>query len=98
MDPEMAPAAPGVPEGRTDAFNAGQSGGLAADSARYNAMVPRESVPQSVLQNPRTSMNGMSAGDYERVLPGGLTLPTAKGSSEQSYQQSMILRLRGQGV
>lgn len=96
MDPEQAA---GVPEGRTNAFNAGQSGGLAADSARYNAMVPKTSMPQSVLQSPRPGLNAMSQGDYDsRVLPGGMVLPTANGSSENTYQQSMILRLQGKGL
>ena len=72
---ESAPVAPGMPESRTGAFSLGQ------DSAKYNAMVPKGIGQMSVLQPYRPSGNGMSDTDYERVLPGGTTLPTANGSA-----------------
>jgi hypothetical protein len=37
----------------------------------------------------------MSAADYQRVLPGGVTLPTANGSSQDSYNKSILMRLSG---
>ncbi len=83
-------AVPGAPESRTGAFSLGQ------DSARYNAMVPKSVVQSSVLQPSRVSMNGMSSSDYERVLPGmSKPLPSSIGSSTQSYQDSMFMRLQG---
>ena len=78
-----------MPESRTGAFSLGQ------DSARYNAMVPKGIMQSSVLQPYRPSGNGMSDTDYERVLPGGMTLPTANGSSQGTYQQAVYMRLQG---
>jgi hypothetical protein len=71
------------------------STGLTEDSLQFNAMVPGGVKPASVLQPLRPSMNGMSAADYRRVLPGGYTLPTANGQSTSSYEASLPLRLSG---
>jgi hypothetical protein len=40
-------------------------------------------------------MNGESAADYARVLPGGYRLPNSNGQSESSWQSSIPLRLAG---
>jgi hypothetical protein len=85
-------AAPGMPESRTGAFDTG----LNQDSVRFQAKVPTGVVQSSVLQPYRPSKNGMSDTDYERVLPGGVTLPTANGSSPGTYQQAAFMRLQGQ--
>ena len=84
-------AAPGMPESRTGAFSLGQ------DSDRYNAMVPKTFAPSSTLVNPLPGMNGMSEKDYtSRVLPGGTVLPTQNGSSSDSWQKSIMLRMMSQ--
>jgi hypothetical protein len=77
--------------------SAGQDAGLSLSSQQFNAKTPKAVVQTSVLQPSRPSMNGMSAQDYERVLP-GLTkpLPSANGSSADTYQKSLIMRLQGQ--
>ena len=68
---------------------------LNADSARFNALVPRQVGLHSVLQTAMPSMNAMSATDYERVLPGGYVLPTQNGSSPASYEKSIFMNLQG---
>jgi hypothetical protein len=78
-----------------DPGNAASSLALNADADRFNAMVPRQFSQHSVLQTAMPSANGMSATDYQRVLPGGVTLPTANGSSQDSYEKSLIMRLSG---
>ena len=89
MDPDQA-AAPGSPESRTGAFS------LGVDSQKFNAMVPKSVVQSSVLQPSRVSGNGMASADYERVLPGmSKPLVSSNGSSTQSYQDSMFMRLQG---
>ncbi len=92
-------AAPGMPASRLGAFQGGQDAGLSQDSARYNSMVPKTSVQTSVLQPNRPSMNGMASSDYERVLPGvpGI-LPSANGSSSDSWQKSIFMRLQGRAA
>lgn len=80
--------------GRTAAF----STGLNEQSAKQNAMVPKSAMQTSVLQPPRPSMNGMSANDYQRVLPGGTTLPSQNGSSPDSWQASTYMRLQGRSA
>jgi hypothetical protein len=72
------------------------STGLTADSLQFNSMVPHGVRPTSVLQPLRPSMNGQSASDYQRVLPGGYTLPTQNGQSESSWETSNYLRMQGQ--
>ena len=80
-------AAPGQPESRNASFSLGR------DSQRFNDMVPKTSMPMSVLQSPRPGLNAMSTGDYDRVMPGGMILPTANASSANTYQQSIMLRM-----
>jgi hypothetical protein len=92
MVPDQAGAAPGMPESRTGAFDVG----LNQDSVRFQAKVPSGVVQSSVLQPYRPSDNGMSAQDYQRVLPGGMILPTANGSSAATYEKAAFMRLQGQ--
>ncbi len=101
-------APPRLPDGagsRAQAFGTGLAGdpGSAAgvqsmneNSARYNALVPHQFRPGSLLNQTRPSMNAESAADYARVLPGGYTLPTANGQSAASYEASIPLKLAGQ--
>jgi hypothetical protein len=72
------------------------SAGLTADSLQFNSLVPGGVRPTSVLQPLRPSMNGQSAQDYERVLPGGYTLPSQNGQSESSWAASNYLKMQGQ--
>ena len=72
------------------------STGLTADSLQFNSLVPHGVTPTSVLQPLRPSMNARSASDYQRVLPGGYTLPTANGQSQSSWEASNYLRMQGQ--
>jgi len=72
------------------------STGLTEDSLQFNSMVPGGVRPTSVLQPLRPSMNARSASDYQRVLPGGYTLPTQNGQSESSWETSSYLRMQGQ--
>ena len=67
-----------------------------ANSELYNAMVPHQFEPMSVLQQTRPSMNAESATDYQRVLPGGYVLPTQNGQSASSWETSNYLRMAGQ--
>ena len=71
------------------------SDGLTADSLQFNAMGHQGVRPTSLLQPLRPSMNGQSASDYERVLPGGYTLPTQNGQSASSWEASNYLRMQG---
>lgn len=88
---------------RSPEFNAGINGdpnpgasSLEADSADQQSMVPHGFTPNSILQALRPSMNGESATDYRRVLPGGYVLPSANGQAQSSYQTSNLLRMQGQ--
>jgi hypothetical protein len=72
------------------------STGLTEDSLQFNSMVPTGVRPTSVLQPLRPSMNGQSEQDYQRVLPGGYTLPSQNGQSESSWEKSSYLRMQGQ--
>lgn len=76
--------------------SAGQDAGLAVNAQQFAAHVPQGVRPTSVLQSLRPSMNGMSAQDYKRVLPGGYTLPTQNGQSASSWETSNYLRMQGQ--
>lgn len=76
--------------------SAGQDAGLNLNGQQFAAQVPHGVRPTSVLQSLRPSMNGMSAQDYERVLPGGYTLPTQNGQSASSWETSNYLRMQGQ--
>lgn len=70
---------------------------LNADADKFNAQVPRQFSQHSVLQTAMPSANGMAASDYEqRMLPGlSKPLPSPNGSSQDSYQKSLIMRLSG---
>jgi hypothetical protein len=72
------------------------STGLTADSLQFNSMVPHGVTPTSVLQPLRPSGNGMSESDYQRVLPGGYTLPTQNGQSASSWETSNYLKMQGE--
>ena len=97
MDSGQPVMAPGVPESRTGAFGTGQVDGLAANGAKFNEMVPKSFTQTSVLQNPYPTGNGMASGDFERILPGmQKPMASANGYGENTYQQSMLMRLRGQ--
>lgn len=89
--------------GRNAAFSQGRLGtpahvasSLNYDSAVFNSKVPGRFTPQSVLQplQQRTA-NGMSSQDFERVLPGGYTLPSMNGSDESSYKTASMMRMLG---
>lgn len=96
---------PAGAEFRSNAFRTGMTGdpgniasvsSINADADRFNALVPRQFSQQSVLQTAMPSSNGMSMADWQqRMLPGGSMLPTANGSSEDTYQKSLIMRLQG---
>jgi hypothetical protein len=65
-----------------------------ADSARFNALVPRQFSQHSVLQTAMPSANGMSDTDARRMLPGMHTLlPTQNGSSADTYEKAIFMRL-----
>ena len=64
--------------------------------SRLTLCLPRQFSQHSVLQTAMPSANGMSAADYQRVLPGlSRPLPSPNGSSQDSYQKSLIMRLSG---
>lgn len=96
MDLDQGLQAPGTPESRTGAFG----NGLADASARQNAMVPRAFTQHSVLQQQVPSANGMSAKDYERMIPGinvggrPFILPSQNGIASDTWDQAAIMRLR----
>ena len=103
--PYAGPDATGGNAGRGGEFSTGITGdpgnlaGVAsevANSERFNAMVPRQFSQHSVLQTAIPSANGMAAADYARMLPGlSRPLPSPNGSSQDSYQKSLIMRLSG---
>jgi hypothetical protein len=95
--------------GRSDSFNAGaapnadnavmaagQDAAMSLSSEQFNAQVPQAYSQHSVLQQGMPSANGMSAKDYQRMIPGlAKPLPSANGTSQDSYEQSLMMRLRG---
>lgn len=94
----------GMQPGRTASFYDGVNGtpnmvssGLAQDSAVLNAKVAgMMATPHSVLQGlPGMSPNGKSEADAQRTLPGGYTLPSMNGSSQESYEAATRMRLMG---
>jgi hypothetical protein len=101
---EAGPGA-GQPPSRSAEFGTGLVGNpasaassLNADSAKFNGAVPQGATQTSVLQSPRPSMNGMSEQDYQRVMPGGFTLPSQNGQLDQSWQASTYMRMAGQNA
>jgi hypothetical protein len=90
---------------RGDASSAAGVGSEIANSARYNAMVPRQVGsagltvrPTSVLQSLSTNPGGlgMSAGDSARRMYNGQYLGSVVGTSESSFEPSALLRMSGQ--
>ena len=101
MDMEQAGAqAPGMPESRSGAF----STGLTQSGARFNSEVPAGFAQHSVLQQSLPSANGMSADDYQRILPGvthggrPYILPSKNGTSENTWDQTTNMRIQGRNV
>jgi hypothetical protein len=80
-----------------DPANTASVSSLVQDADRFNSLVPRQFEQHSVLQTAMPSANGMSAADYQRMLPGlSRPLPSPNGSSQDSYNQSILMRLRGE--
>lgn len=100
MDEESGTAAPGVPEGRTGAFNSG----LAQTGQKFQSQVPGGFHQHSVLQQSLPSANGMSQDDYARIMPGmsrggrPVILPSDNGTSSGTYEKNTYLRLQGHNV
>jgi hypothetical protein len=100
MEDQAGEQAPGMPEGRTAAF----STGLNQTGERFNSMVPGGFSQHSVLQQSLPSANGMSATDYERILPGvtqggrPYILPSQNGTSANNWQKTTYMRLQGRNV
>jgi hypothetical protein len=92
--------APGTPESRTGAFGTG----LSEASSRFMSRVPTGFTQHSVLQQPLPSANGMSPGDYQRILPGvnnggrPIILPSQNGTSENNWEKTTYMRLNGRNV
>jgi hypothetical protein len=96
-------------EFRSNAFRTGANGdpgnsagvsALNADSAAWMANVPRQFSQHSVLQTAMPSGIGLGITDRARMLPGSqpgqaVMLPTANGSSQQSYSAGLLMKLRG---
>jgi hypothetical protein len=100
--PYAGPDATGGNAGRTGEFSTGITGAtvvpgsesLTAASARYNAQVPTQYRPTSVLQPiMRRSANGMSA-DTRRWAD-GTPMGSVNGTSESSFEPAAMLRLSG---
>jgi hypothetical protein len=79
-----------------DPGNTASVSSLIQDADRFNSMVPRQFEQHSVLQTAIPSANGMAAADHARMLPGlSRPLPSPNGSSQDSYQKSLLMRLSG---
>jgi hypothetical protein len=86
-DPGNSPTAPGQ-----DSLN--------VNAQQFRDQIPRSVVQTSTLQSPLPSAVGMSQQDAQRMLPGSqpgrpVMLPTANGSSQDSYAKSLIMKLNG---
>lgn len=98
--------------GRSGEFNTGITGddpgnsptALGQDSLNVNAQQFRDQIPgrvvqTSVLQNPMKPMNGMAESDYQRMLPGmSRPMPSSDGSSTDTFNQSLLMRLQGREI
>ena len=75
---------------RTEAFGQGAVAGhpLASVAAQYNAQVPHNFMPDSVLQRVLPSGIGSSAQDRARMTLGGGFLPTQNGMSAGTYERA----------
>jgi hypothetical protein len=102
--PYAGPNATGGNAGRSGEFSTGITGAtadpgaesLTIASARYNAQVPTQYRPTSVLQPiMRRSANGMSAGDAARRWADGSYMGSLNATSESSFEPSAMLRLSG---
>ena len=100
--PYASPDATGGNAGRTGEFSTGITGtpvvpgaeSLTIASARYNAQVPSQYRPTSILQPiMRRSANGMSA-DTRRWAD-GTPMGSLNGVSESSFEPPAMLRLSG---
>jgi hypothetical protein len=84
--------------GETDPNKTASVFNLNADSARYNAMVPRQFGPTSVLQtvvrNP--GGNGMSAGQAARRWADGSPQGNPNGMAQSSFEKAVLLKMAGQ--
>jgi hypothetical protein len=101
MDDEYGSGqAPGQPESRSGAF----STGLEQTGEKFQSMVPPGFAQHSVLQQSLPSANGMSSGDYQRILPGmnrggrPVILPSKNGTSANNWEQTTYMRLQGANV
>jgi hypothetical protein len=78
----------------------GLSPGLQAATARQNAMAPHAFQPMSVLSQFGPSLvaaNASAPGMKDRVLLGNQIAPNINsGSSSETAQNAMLLRLQGQ--
>jgi len=76
------------------------SPGLQQDSARQNAEAPKGFTPTSVLNQFGPSLvaaNATAPSMKDRILMGNQIAPqTLNGGSQQSAQQSLLLRMQGQ--
>lgn len=104
MDLDQAGAGGEMP-GRVQAFTQGTTGTPWNVASSFNtgsqvldSQVAGSWSPQSVLDPVRSSGNGMSSADYERVLPGNVRLPSMNGSSTGSYNAAKYMRLMGQAA
>lgn len=89
----------GDPDSATTTL-AGQNPGLNLNGQQFAAQVPHGVIQTSTLQpaNP-VSANGMAPADFARVLPGmSRPLPSPNGSSQDSYQKSLIMRLQDREI
>ncbi len=89
----------GDPDSAT-ATSVGQDPGLTLNSLQFAEQTPTSVVQTSVLQpsNP-VSANGMAPADFARVLPGmSRPLPSPVGSSVDTYQKSLLMRLQGREI
>ncbi len=92
-------------ESRSNSFSTGaapvdpgNSAGVQSEvynSEQYNALVPHQWRPTSVLQNPMTNPggNGMSAADAARRTINGTYLGSIDGTSASSFEPAAMLRL-----
>lgn len=84
--------------GETDPANTASVFSLNRDSARFNAMVPHQFRPSSVLQPIQSNPggNGMSAGQAARRFADGTSMGNPNGMAESSFQKAALLKLAGQ--